>query len=79
MMDDTETESQWQAGILVDRPVGWNIDEGDLGYLGAAAYGVVISCVGILEWYLISTSPGRSVPYMSCRHTSMVCPSMVSI
>ena len=24
-------------------------------------------------------SPGRSVPYMSCRHTSMVCPSMVSI
>ena len=46
--------------------------------VGAAAYGVVISCVGILEWYLISTSPGRSVPYM-CRHTSMVCPSMVSI
>lgn len=53
------------AGLLVDRPVGWNIDEGDLGYLGAAAYGVVISCVGILEWYLISTL--LAVPYLICR------------
>ena len=62
------------AGLLVDRPVGWNIDEGDLGRIKGGYASVLRRTayadhfhVGILDWstlYLISTL--LAVPYMSC-------------
>jgi len=56
------------AGLLVDRPVGWNIDEGDLGRILEGGYASVLRRrhfhVGILDWSTLVSyqySPGRSV------------------
>jgi len=60
------------AGLLVDRPVGWNIDEGDLGRIMEGGYASVLGAtayadhfhVGILDWSTLVSyqySPGRSV------------------
>ena len=60
------------AGLLVDGPVGWNIDEGDLGRIMEGGYASVLRRtayadhfhVGILDWSTLVSyqySPGRSV------------------